>query len=87
MEKKLEKSLEVMKSQGDKTNTLLEEEAARSSLREEEAAHIASDAARIAIDETLSIMKEKGVTIGDDSGMTEDSTSSDVELLNVTTII
>lgn len=86
MEKKLEKSLDVMKTQGDKTNTLLEEEAARSSLREVEAAHIASDAARIAIDETLSIIKEKGVTIEEDSGMNDDSTTSDVELLKVTII-
>lgn len=86
MEKKLEKSLDVVKSQGDKTNTLLEEEAARSSLREEEAAHIASDAARIAIDETLSIIKERGVTIEEDSGTNDDSTTSDVELLKVTII-
>ncbi|KAG6429116.1 hypothetical protein SASPL_107155 [Salvia splendens] len=80
LEKKLEQSLDVMQSQGDKTNSLLEDEAARASKLEGQAAHIASDAARIAIDEAFSIMKERGVPVEEGLGMTKDS-NSDVERL------
>lgn len=79
--------MDVVQSQGEKTNDMLEKEAT----------HIASDAARMAIDEAFSIMKEKGAPVeeessvaGDageteDSGVTEDSTS-DVKRLKVTLI-
>ncbi|KAG6426926.1 hypothetical protein SASPL_111165 [Salvia splendens] len=80
LEKKLEQSLDAMQTQGDKTNSLLEDEAARASKLEGEAAHIASDAARIAIDEAFSIMKERGVPIEEGLGRTEYS-NSDVERL------
>lgn len=59
--------MDVMQTQGDKTTSVLEDEAA----------HIATDAARIAIDEAFSIMKEKGAPVEEDSGMNEDAGETD----------
>lgn len=55
--------MDVMQTQGEKTTSVLEADAA----------HIATDAARIAIDEAFSIMKEKGVLVEEDSGVNEDA--------------